>query len=143
MVQEMETAESVGARRTVKAAESAGTGRENVTVEHNDYRAEILLSDALPESKKEQRMEQEARMTALRIRELVGNTMVTERRVNEQGETENVLRPASYRDIVILLRTSGDWFDCYRRVLEREGIPVYVATPDILRLPRFRLFFII
>lgn len=127
-VQEMETAESVGARRTVKAAESAGTGRENVTVEHNDYRAEILLSDALSESKKEQRMEQEARMTALRIRELVGNTMVTERRVNEQGETENVLRPASYRDIVILLRTSGDWFDCYRRVLEREGIPVYVAT---------------
>lgn len=96
--------------------------------EHTGYRAEILLSDALSESKKEQRMEQEARMTALRIRELVGNTMVTERRVNEQGETENVLRPASYRDIVILLRTSGDWFDCYRRVLEREGIPVYVAT---------------
>ncbi|MDE7239938.1 MAG: PD-(D/E)XK nuclease family protein, partial [Lachnospiraceae bacterium] len=63
-----------------------------------------------------------------RIREMGGNTMVTERRVNARGETESYLRPASYRDIVILLRTSGDWFDCYRRVLEREGIPVYVAT---------------
>ncbi|MCM1538660.1 MAG: UvrD-helicase domain-containing protein [bacterium] len=93
-----------------------------------DYRAEILLSDVPAEWKREQRIEQEARMTALRIRELVGNTMVTERRVNAQGETEAYLRPASYRDIVILLRTSGDWFDIYRRVLEREGIPVYVAT---------------
>ncbi|MBD5530870.1 MAG: helicase-exonuclease AddAB subunit AddA [Lachnospiraceae bacterium] len=99
-------------------AEDAGT----------DYRAEILLSDAVPDLKREQRIEQEARMTAIRIRELVGNAMVTERRVNAQGETEACLRPASYRDIVILLRTSGDWFDCYRRVLEREGIPVYVAT---------------
>ena len=89
---------------------------------------EILLSDAVPDLKREQRIEQEARMTAIRIRELVGNAMVTERRVNAQGETESYLRPASYRDIVILLRTSGDWFDCYRRVLEREGIPVYVAT---------------
>ena len=99
-------------------AEDAGT----------DCRAEILLSDAVPDLKREQRIEQEARMTAIRIRELVGNAMVTQRRVNAQGETEACLRPASYRDIVILLRTSGDWFDCYRRVLEREGIPVYVAT---------------
>lgn len=93
-----------------------------------DYRAEILLSDAAPELKREQRIAQEARMTALRIRELVGNAMVTERRTDGQGGTESYLRPASYRDIVILLRTSGDWFDIYRRELEREGIPVYVAT---------------
>lgn len=102
--------------------------RERIEAAGTDYRAEILLSDAVPDLKREQRIEQEARMTAIRIRELVGNAMVTQRRVNAQGETEACLRPASYRDIVILLRTSGDWFDCYRRVLEREGIPVYVAT---------------
>lgn len=114
-------AQGVRAAQTEGEAESVSTGLP-------DYRAEILLSDAQPESKKEQRMEQEARMTALRIRELVGNMMVTDRRVNARGETEEYLRPATYRDIVILLRTSGEWFDTYRRVLEREGIPVYVST---------------
>ncbi|MCM1104788.1 MAG: UvrD-helicase domain-containing protein [Clostridium sp.] len=113
-----------GAQFPDGCGERGGKQRDGGT----DYRAEILLSDVPAAWKREQRIEQEARMTALRIRELVGNTMVTERRVNAQGETEAYLRPASYRDIVILLRTSGDWFDIYRRVLEREGIPVYVAT---------------
>lgn len=126
-------AQGVRAAQTEGEAESVSTGQAAGTVDRisaglPDYRAEILLSDAQPESKKEQRMEQEARMTALRIRELVGNMMVTDRRVNARGETEEYLRPATYRDIVILLRTSGEWFDTYRRVLEREGIPVYVST---------------
>lgn len=128
-------AQGVRAAQTEGEAESVSTATgqaegeaESVSAGLPDYRAEILLSDAQPESKKEQRMEQEARMTALRIRELVGNMMVTDRRVNARGETEEYLRPASYRDIVILLRTSGEWFDTYRRVLDREGIPVYVST---------------
>ncbi|MDE5820195.1 MAG: helicase-exonuclease AddAB subunit AddA [Lachnospiraceae bacterium] len=120
-----ETGEA-GFREDTRAA--GADSREKIEDAGTNYRAEILLSDAVPDLKREQRIEQEARMTAIRIREMVGNTMVTERRVNARGETESYLRPASYRDIVILLRTSGDWFDCYRRVLEREGIPVYVAT---------------
>lgn len=123
-----EDTRAAGADSREKPEAAGADSRERIEDAGTDYCAEILLSDAVPDLKREQRIEQEARMTAIRIRELVGNAMVTERRVNARGETESYLRPASYRDIVILLRTSGDWFDCYRRVLEREGIPVYVAT---------------
>lgn len=125
-------AEGVRAGQEAETAKGENAGQAETTGGENagqtDYRAEILLSDAPAELKKEQRIEQEARMTVLRIRELVGSLMVADRRVNARGETEEYLRTASYRDIVILLRTSGEWFDIYRRVLEREGIPVYVAT---------------
>lgn len=71
----------------------------------------------------------EAEMCAARIKELVGHAPVTERRRNEMtGEEETYLRPARYQDIVILLRTAGDWFDTFKRVFEEEGIPAYVAT---------------
>lgn len=93
-----------------------------------DYQSEILLLSGAQEQSRAKRIEQEAHMTALRIRELVGKQLIADRRTNGQGEEEAYLRPASYRDIVILLRTSGDWFDGYRKVLEQEGIPAYVAT---------------
>lgn len=121
-------AQDGGAEACEEQQDSGTEGCGNAQDGAVDYRAEILISDAAPKLKREQRIEQEARMTAIRIRELVGNAMVTGRRTGAGGETESYLRPASYGDIVILLRTSGDWFDSYRRVLEREGIPVYVAT---------------
>lgn len=108
---------------TCGAEEGGGTLREQ-----DDYRAELLLLDGAQDLNRGQRIEQEAQMTALRIREMVGHALVADKRVNEQGGEEAFLRPASYKDIVILLRTGGDWFDGYRKALEREGIPAYVAT---------------
>jgi ATP-dependent helicase/nuclease subunit A len=42
----------------------------------------------------------------------------------ETGE----LRPVSYRDIVILLRTTSGWDEEFRKVLEEEGIPAYITS---------------
>lgn len=81
--------------------------------------------------------EQEARMVAGRIKELVGHFLVTDK---ESG----LLRPAAYRDIVILLRSNQGWDDVFTSVLREEGIPVYAAsktgyfsTPEIQTLLHF------
>lgn len=63
----------------------------------------------------------EARMIADRIRGLVGSLPVLDK---ESGE----LRPASYRDIVILLRTTSGWDEDFKKVLEEEGIPAHVTS---------------
>ena len=39
-----------------------------------------------------------------------------------------MLRKASFRDIVILLRTLSGWDEVFKRVLEEEGIPVHVTS---------------
>ncbi|MDE7403704.1 MAG: helicase-exonuclease AddAB subunit AddA, partial [Lachnospiraceae bacterium] len=63
---------------------------------------------------------QEASVIAGRIREMHQKFQVTDK---ETG----VLRPVRYSDMVILLRTTAGWADEFRSVLEREGIPAYVA----------------
>ncbi len=60
----------------------------------------------------------EAIAAAQKIREIVGVLPVTD----SSGRT----RPAMYKDIVILLRSSGAWNDAFREVFEKEGIPLYV-----------------
>ena len=63
----------------------------------------------------------EALAIAERIRGLMGSFQVTEKSTGE-------LRPISYRDIVILLRTNAGWDEEFKTVLEGEGIPVFVTT---------------
>lgn len=63
---------------------------------------------------------QEASVIAGRIREMHQKFQVTDK---ETG----MLRPVRYSDMVILLRTTAGWADEFRSVLEREGIPAYVA----------------
>lgn len=65
--------------------------------------------------------EQEAYAVAVKIKEILRNLKLTDR------ETET-LRPASFRDIVILLRTLSGWDEVFKRVLEEEGIPVHVTS---------------
>ena len=65
--------------------------------------------------------EQEAYGVAARIKELLRDFRVTDR---ETG----MLRKASFRDIVILLRTLSGWDEVFKRVLEEEGIPVHVTS---------------
>ena len=65
--------------------------------------------------------EQEATLIARRIKQLHRDFQVTDK---ETG----MLRPASYKDMVILLRTTSGWAEEFKAVLEREGIPAYVTS---------------
>lgn len=65
--------------------------------------------------------EQEAYGVAAQIKTLLREFQVTDK---ETG----TFRRASYRDIVILLRTLSGWDEVFKRVLEEEGIPVHVTS---------------
>ena len=65
--------------------------------------------------------QKEALAVAKRIRELVAHFKVTDR---ESG----TLRPVTYRDIVILLRTTAGWDEDFKGVLKEEGIPAHVSS---------------
>ncbi|MDE5718812.1 MAG: helicase-exonuclease AddAB subunit AddA [Lachnospiraceae bacterium] len=65
--------------------------------------------------------EQEAYGVAAQIKTLLREFQVT----NKETGT---LRRASYRDMVILLRTLSGWDEVFKRVLEEEGIPVHVTS---------------
>lgn len=96
-----------------------------------DHTAELLLLEEQGSNLADRKAKimAEAQMCAAKIRELVGHAQVSEHRKNEQtGEDELILRPVRYRDVVVLLRTAGDWFDLYKQIFEAEGIPAYVAT---------------
>lgn len=65
--------------------------------------------------------QQEAYGIAGKIKELVTSFQVTDK---ETGK----LRQASYKDIVILLRTTSGWDEEFKKILEEEGIPVHVTS---------------
>ena len=85
----------------------------------------LLLDRQAPELEddrsRETMIETEAHLAAARIRELVGKEPVMDR---ETGGC----RPASYRDIVILLRTVSGWAETFQRVLQASGIPAYCTS---------------
>ena len=65
--------------------------------------------------------ELEAKMTALRIRELMEHQEVLDK------ETEQY-RKVRYSDITILLRTMSGWAETFKKVLNASGIPASVTT---------------
>ena len=67
--------------------------------------------------------EQEAYGVAAKIKELLRTFRVTQR-----GPEGVSLRKVSYRDIVILLRTTSGWDEVFKRVLEEQGIPVHMTS---------------
>lgn len=83
------------------------------------YEPEFLV--ALSEESGSAGRQQEARMVAARIREMVGKLPVFDKE-------KNCLRPARYRDIVILLRTASGWDETFKKALEEEGIPAHVTS---------------
>ncbi|MBO5293411.1 MAG: helicase-exonuclease AddAB subunit AddA [Lachnospiraceae bacterium] len=95
--------------------------------EEDIYRTELLLFDRASVQEGQEAAkgmdakEQEALLIAQRIRQLVGHFPVTD-------QTTGALRPASYRDMVILLRTNSGWDDVFVRVLTEAGIPAYAAS---------------
>ena len=65
--------------------------------------------------------EQEAYGIAAKIRMMMREFTVTDR-------GSGALRALSYRDIVILMRTTAGWDEVFKRVLESEGIPVHMTS---------------
>lgn len=63
----------------------------------------------------------EALAVAQRIHRLVGQQQV-------RDNTTGRMRPATYGDIVILMRSLAGWSDVYARVLNDEGIPTYTGS---------------
>lgn len=90
---------------------------------------EILVVDAAfsreteQDSVRETRQEMEARAVAERIHRLMAEQKI-------RDEKTGNLRPVQYRDIVILTRSLKGWTDAFSRVLNREGIPVAVASRE-------------
>lgn len=83
------------------------------------YEPEFLIASAAEGGEDPKRLE--ARMIAGRIKELVGKFPVKD---SETG----TLRAARYQDIVILLRTTSNWDEEFKKVLEENGIPVFVTS---------------
>ncbi len=84
---------------------------------------EVLIFDGAGESAPEggSLRQLEARMTAERIRSLVGTQLVTDKKTGE-------LRPARYSDIVILFRSLKGWGNEFAQILEACGIPAHVES---------------
>lgn len=101
--------------------------------ETENLKTEILLMDSdLDEYQKTDgdtskgivsERELEARMIAMRIRELLRSQKVVDK---ETGELRNV----RYSDIVILTRSVKGFADVFTEVLNREGIPAYAGTSE-------------
>ena len=88
--------------------------------EKEGFDTEILL---IEEGESLEAKELEARAVAARIKELLKNTEVLDK---ETG----VYRKASYRDIVILLRSLKGWTDVFSKVLNEEGILTFCGTKE-------------
>lgn len=63
----------------------------------------------------------EAIAIAARIKQLKGSLQVMEKSAGE-------LRPVRYSDMVILLRTTSGWDEEFKKILEQQGIPVYITS---------------
>lgn len=63
----------------------------------------------------------EALAIAARIKQLKGSLKVMEKSTRE-------LRPVRYSDMVILLRTTSGWDEEFKKILEQQGIPVYITS---------------
>lgn len=84
-------------------------------------KTELLLFQTQDKPEEISVREQEAYGIAAKIKQLLREFQVTDK---ESGQ----LRRASYRDIVILLRTMSGWDEVFKRVLEEEQIPVHMTS---------------
>lgn len=83
--------------------------------------SELMLVEKPDKEEGVDAKEAEALAVARRVKELRESVQVMDR---ESGE----MRPVRYSDMVLLLRTTSGWDEVFQEVLEREGIPVYVAS---------------
>lgn len=86
-----------------------------------DDDTELLLVEKPEKGEELSAKTSEAYAIAKRIKKLLKENYVTDQ---ETGE----LRPVSYRDIVVLLRTNSGWDEEFQKVFEEEGIPSYITS---------------
>ena len=97
--------------------------------EYECGKSELLLIQNSNASNRTDMIRLEARCCAARIKQLYGKYLVCDKRKDEQtGKEETFMRPCSYKDMVILIRSGSEWFNTFRSVLEEEGIPAFVTT---------------
>ncbi len=94
----------------------------------DEYRTELLVLDAAAldapgesSDSSETLRVREARMVAERIQSLVGTLSVVDQ---ESGQ----VRPARYRDVVVLLRTVSGWAELFGEVFAEKGIPCHTGS---------------
>ena len=83
------------------------------------YKTEYAVIDT-GDIKSEEARETEAMYIAKRIHEIVGKLPVTGK--------DGIMRPASYKDIVILLRATTGFDEVFKRVFEKEEIPFFIPS---------------
>ncbi|OPJ57483.1 helicase-exonuclease AddAB subunit AddA [Clostridium oryzae] len=79
--------------------------------------------DSVNEEEQLDRIQLEARFVALRIKKLIN-----EERFNVYDKELKKYRRVSYRDIVILMRTTAQWAPVFMDELSENGIPVYADS---------------
>lgn len=89
--------------------------------ENEESISELLLLNKPTQESGLDSKEAEGYLLAYRIKELKKEYQVTDKVTGK-------LRPAQYKDMVILLRTTAGWDEIFKRVLEKEGIPVYITS---------------
>lgn len=89
--------------------------------ENPDSISELLLINKPEEDSDWDEKEAEGYLLATKIKELKEGYCVTDK---ESG----MLRPVQYKDMVILLRATSGWDEVFKKVLEQEGIPVYITS---------------
>ncbi|MBO5524788.1 MAG: UvrD-helicase domain-containing protein, partial [Roseburia sp.] len=93
--------------------------------EKNIFAPEILLLDSgeelLEDSGMADKKQLEARMIGNRIKTLMQEQLVTDKKTGE-------LRRVKYSDIVILLRSLSGWADTFAQTLAEEGIPAHSVS---------------
>ncbi len=91
-----------------------------------DNRTEMLLYENQAEdgtNLKVSDKELEARGVALRIKKLIENHKIVDKKTGE-------FRELRYSDIVILMRSTSNMADIFSEILTREGIPNYTGTKE-------------
>lgn len=88
----------------------------------SNYKTEVLLYNKEEFAQNHLTdVEAEAYILASHIKQLVGETLV------KDSKTEK-MRPAQFKDMVILLRKANGVDDIIKKILEKEGVPTYVAS---------------
>ncbi len=84
---------------------------------------EVLLIDVSERAEDLSVRETEGLVVAKRIKELVGNHLIFDKKTGEY-------RRAEYGDIVVLTRSIKGWTDVFLRVLKEEGVPAYSISKE-------------
>ncbi len=94
-----------------------------------EYSPPEEIPDGDEEREELEKIQAEAAYTALCIRRLVEGTD-TEEPLQVYDKTTGKMRPVTFRDITILLRTTRSWSDIYIEELSNWDIPVYADVGE-------------